>query len=115
MAVVEETDSKLTHEEIEECAKRYNLTSWQQVFALDAEFWSLITVEQEEKAKGNCKRAAGPGEDDDVASAEEDGDKQYTAPQQEVPADGPSISLSIFMNYTPSLADKFKDVNQRLI
>ena len=45
MAVVEESDSKLTHEEIEECAKKYNLKSWKEVFALDAEFWSLITIE----------------------------------------------------------------------
>jgi hypothetical protein len=62
MTVVEESDSKLTHEEIEECARRYNLTSWQQVFALDAEFWSLITIEQEEKAKGlEPKKLEGPG------------------------------------------------------
>ena len=30
-------------------------------------------------------------------------------------ADGPSISLKIFLGYTTSLADKFKDVNKRLI
>ena len=76
MAVEEETDSKLTHEEIEECAKRYNLTSWQQVFALDAEFWSLITVEQEEKKKAEAKKLGGPGDDDDfLTQHEEDDDK----------------------------------------
>ena len=30
-------------------------------------------------------------------------------------ADGPSVSLKIFMNFTTSLADKFKDVIKRLI
>lgn len=30
-------------------------------------------------------------------------------------ADGPSISLKIFLDFTTSLADKFKDVNKRLI
>lgn len=29
--------------------------------------------------------------------------------------DGPSISLKIFLEFTPSLADKFKEVNKRLI
>jgi len=32
-----------------------------------------------------------------------------------VQVDGPSISLKIFIDYTTSLADKFKDVNKRLI
>lgn len=30
-------------------------------------------------------------------------------------SDGPSIPLKIFLDYTISLADKFKDVNKRLI
>ena len=110
MVVAEETDSTLTHAEIEECAKRYNLTSWQQVFALDAEFWSLITVEKEEKDKAAKKKASG-ADDSDFITVDEDAEKSAQTPQQEVPADGPSISLAIFMNYTPSLADKFKDVN----
>jgi hypothetical protein len=32
-----------------------------------------------------------------------------------IEADGPSISLKIFLDFTTSLADKFKDVNKRLI
>jgi hypothetical protein len=27
------------------------MASWQQVFSLDAEFWSLIKMEEEDKAK----------------------------------------------------------------
>lgn len=32
-----------------------------------------------------------------------------------VEVEGPSIPLKIFLDYTTSLADKFKDVNKRLI
>ena len=32
-----------------------------------------------------------------------------------IEADSPSISLKIFLDFTTSLADKFKDVNKRLI
>jgi hypothetical protein len=45
------------------------------------------------------------------------GDKAE-AKEKKIPSvdtDGPSISLKTFCNYTNSLADKFKDVNMRLI
>ena len=46
----EELESELTHAEIEEISNRYKI-AWQSIFALDAEFWSLITIESEEKKK----------------------------------------------------------------
>jgi len=50
LPVPEELESTMTHKEIEEFSARFNIT-WQQVFQLDAEFWSLITIESEEKEK----------------------------------------------------------------
>ena len=92
-------DSELTHEEIEEISAKYNL-SWQDIFALDAQFWSLVTIESQEKKTGVLTKAVGP-DADEGAQAEE---------KYQMPSDSPSISLRTFMNYTPSLADKFRDV-----
>jgi hypothetical protein len=101
-----EPESTMTHKEIKEYSGRYNI-SWQQVFQLNAEFWSLITIEQEEK---EVKR------DMDLPDPSYKEDRE---PQQDrkigIDADGPSISLKIFLDFTTSLADKFKDVNKRLI
>ena len=44
----------MTHQEIEGYSQKYSL-KWQQIFQLDAEFWSLITIESEEKEKANAK------------------------------------------------------------
>lgn len=95
----------MTHKEIEEFSARFNIT-WQQVFSLDAEFWSLITIESEEKqAKKTSEFDQAPNEDEGPESEKKLG----------MEADGPSISLKIFLDFTTSLADKFKDVNKRLI
>jgi len=48
--------------------------------------------------------------EDDDGEKKDDKDKKMG-----LEADGPSISLRTFVNYTNSLADKFKDVNMRLI
>ena len=98
-------DSELTHEEIEEISAKYNL-SWQDIFALDAQFWSLVTIESQEKKTGVLTKPVGPDTAEEGAQAEE---------KYPIPSDEPSISLRTFMNYTPSLADKFRDVQKRLI
>ena len=69
---------------------------------MDAEFWSLITIESEEKEK---KQPDFGGDSEEPQSEKKLG----------IEADSPSISLKIFLDFTTSLADKFKDVNKRLI
>ena len=44
-----------------------------------------------------------------------DGDQDSQMHKPAVQVDGPSVSLKIFMDFTTSLADKFKDVIKRLI
>jgi hypothetical protein len=100
-----EPESTMTHKEIKEYSGRYNI-SWQQVFQLNAEFWSLITIEQEEK---EVKR------DMDLADPSHKEDREPQDKRIGIEADGPSISLKIFLDFTTSLADKFKEVNKRLI
>jgi len=51
----------MTHKEIEEYSAKYGLR-WRQIFQLDAEFWSLITIEHEEKDK-EAQRQAGKNKD----------------------------------------------------
>jgi hypothetical protein len=103
LPVPEELESTMTHKEIEEFSARFNIT-WQQVFQLDAEFWSLITIESEEKEKKEPEFEQ-KGEIEEPQSEKKLG----------IEADSPSISLKIFLDFTTSLADKFKDVNKRLI
>ena len=52
----EATESTMTHDEIRQWHDQYHI-SWQQIFSLDAEFWSLITIEQEEKEKDKKKKS----------------------------------------------------------
>ena len=104
--VGEELESTMTHKEIEEFSTRYSIT-WQQVFQLDAEFWSLITIESEEK---EVKKDMDLPDPSYMGEEEEPQEKKMG-----VDADGPSISLKIFLDFTTSLGDKFKDVNKRLI
>lgn len=116
----EELDSTLTHKEIQDFSERYHIT-WQQIFQLDAEFWSLITIESEEKKKEEDKLAGKNKDVLELPSAQRedssDGDDEEKPKEKKIgmDADGPSISLKIFLGYTTSLADKFKDVNKRLI
>ena len=65
-----ETDSSLTHKEIEEIAQKYNL-SWRQVFQLDAEFWSLITIQEEDKEKEESREDNNQSELGDKQQSEE--------------------------------------------
>jgi len=67
----------MTHQEIEGYSKRYNL-KWQNIFQLDAEFWSLITIEAEEKEKAAAKQAGKANFEETFIGkdkSEEDGDK----------------------------------------
>ena len=125
--VVEELESTLTHQEIEGYSAKYGLR-WRQIFQLDAEFWSLITLESEEREKDAARRA---GKFKDAIELPEvkreeglgenrvDDDQQVTdearAKRIGLNNDGPSISLKTFLRYSSSLADKFRDVNLRLI
>ena len=61
LPVPEELESTMTHKEIEGYSAKYNLR-WRQIFQLDAEFWSLITIESEEKEK-EAQRQAGKNKD----------------------------------------------------
>lgn len=80
----------------------------------------MITIEQEEAEKEK-KRKAGKTNDmlefGLVKDNKGDGDDDEGGGKKKIgiEADGPSISLKIFLDYTISLADKFKDVNKRLI
>ena len=65
----------------------------------------MITIEAEEKEVKKDSEFDKGGEDDEPQSEKKLG----------IEADGPSISLKIFLDFTTSLADKFKDVNKRLI
>lgn len=113
----EPTESTMTHDEIRQWHSQYNI-SWQKIFELDAEFWSLITIEQEEKAK---KKKSGKQTNDlfaEFAAPQEPKDPEeedHSSKKVGLEADGPSISLKIFLDYSIKLADKFKDVNKRLI
>jgi hypothetical protein len=107
----------MTHKEIDEFATKFGL-SWQQVFSLDAEFWSLVTIEQEEKDKEEKRKNGKAGDTLDLPEAkgeDDEDDKGQGDKKLGVEVDGASIPLKIFLQYTTSLADKFKDVNKRLI
>ena len=83
--VEQEDDSTLTHEEIEQWCKTYGITG-EIIFSLDALFWSLINIEKEEKANRGKSEKIG------------------------IEVEGPSIPLWVFLEYTKSLHQKFKDI-----
>ena len=125
--MAEELESTLTHQEIEGYSAKYGLR-WRQIFQLDAEFWSLIALESEEREKDAARRA-GKFKDTmelpEVKQEEGPGENQMDGDQQAIDEarakrigfnnDGPSISLKTFLRYSTSLADKLRDVNLRLV
>jgi hypothetical protein len=57
----------------------------------------------------------GAGRDDGQDEGQDEGQDDSKAKKMSVAVDGPSICLKTFVEYTTSLADKFKDVHHRLI
>ena len=81
----------------------------------------MITIEKEEEKKELERKSNKKNDLFDFSAAKEageageNGEEAGEKKKVGIDADGPSISLKIFLEYTISLADKFKDVNKRLI
>ena len=78
----------------------------------------MITIEQEEKEKEEKRKSGKAGDTLDLPEAKGEDDEDEKGQENKklgLEVDGPSIPLKIFLMYTTSLADKFKDVNKRLI
>lgn len=84
------------------------------MFSLDAEFWSLITIEQEEKEKEEERKKSKENDKLDLPGGNDEDDEAENK-KPGLDTDEPSVPLKIFLDFTTSLADKFKDVNKRLI
>ena len=76
----------------------------------------MITIEQEEQKKAEQKNKNKKNDVFEYGSKDSEGDEEGGGKKKiGIESDGPSISLKIFLDFTISLADKFKDVNKRLI
>lgn len=77
----------------------------------------MITIEQEEQKKAEEKTKNKRNDVFEYGSKEEDNADGEGGGKKKIgiESDGPSIPLKVFLDFTISLADKFKDVNKRLI
>ena len=113
----EMVERTISHEQVDQWSKEYSL-SWQQVFCLDSEFWSLISIENQEKEKGK-QRAVGKDTKNLESMYKDDFEKSGFSGAEDkkkiLEPTHPTIQLKVFMNYTKVFYSKFKGVILRLI